>query len=138
MSVDEAAWQIEIAQGWRDKHNLPKVPDAEAVRRHFNEQWYFKGGGLQMDGLTEGRIVHFVLPNGEHRPAMVVKVWNKETGYVNLQVFTDGPNDLPAYEGSNWSDDMRKAVRSGVMWATSIFPDETSKRGGSWHWIEKA
>lgn len=52
-----------------------------------------------MEGLTEGRIVHYVLPDGnhegEHRPAIIVKVWNKTTGYVNLQVFVDGTNDYP-------------------------------------------
>ena len=53
-----------------------------------------------------GRIVHFVLPNGEHRPAMVVRVCPEEfpnnpedhTG-LNLQVFLDGTNDNEAYRG---------------------------------------
>lgn len=81
-----------------------------------------------MDGLTEGRIVHFTMPNGNHRPAIVVKVWSKETGLVNLQVFTDGLNDAPLHTND----------APGLMWATSIFPDETEKRVGSWHWIEKA
>lgn len=56
-----------------------------------------------MDGLTAGRIVHYVLgPNNvdcreplAHRPAIVVRVCPPEWGYapeegrVNLQVFTD-------------------------------------------------
>lgn len=77
-----------------------------------------------MEGLTEGRIVHFVLENGEHRPAIVVKVWDKSTGYVNLQVFTDGSNDGEQYA-------------SGQYWATSIFPNE-DHAPRTWHWIEKA
>lgn len=84
--------------------------------------------GNPMDGLTEGRIVHFVMPNGDHRPAIVVKVWNKESGLVNLQVFTDGLNDSPIHSDES----------PGLMWATSITPDESGQRGGSWHWIEKA
>lgn len=88
-----------------------------------------------MEGLTEGRIVHFVLDHGrsmnEHRPAMVVKVWGPESGYedgvVNLNVFTDHTNDfLPNTPGSG-----------GLMWKTSVHYSE-EKKTGTWHWIEKA
>jgi hypothetical protein len=88
-----------------------------------------------MEGLTEGRIVHYVLSEGvnkgQHRPAIVVRVWRvtqddgtqkpPENGCCQLQVFTDESNDgLPA-----------------VMWVTSCTHDaEASPR--SWHWIEKA
>jgi hypothetical protein len=80
-----------------------------------------------MEGLTEGRIVHFVLPDGnhagEHRAAMIVKVWNATTGYVNLQVFIDGSNDYPQ--------------ATGPMWATSVeYSDVHEPR--TWHWIERA
>jgi len=89
-----------------------------------------------MDGLTEGRIVHFVLDEGrhkgEHRPAIVVKVWRvykedgshkpPENGICQLQVFTDEVNDeLPA-----------------VVWKTSVLNDEDGKQPRTWHWIEKA
>lgn len=81
-----------------------------------------------MDGLTEGRIVHYVLPHGpsrgEHRPAIVVKVWSKDMGTVNLQVFTDGSND-----GENYA--------AGVLWQTSIVYSE-DKEPDTWHWIEPA
>lgn len=81
-----------------------------------------------MEGLTEGRIVHYVLPDGphqgEHRPAIVVKVWSKDVGTSNLQVFVDGENDgYPA--GTN------------VVWKTSITYSENPV-SGTWHWIEKA
>lgn len=93
-----------------------------------------------MDGLTEGRIVHYVLPDGqsvgEHRPAIVVKVWDKEAGTINLTVFTDHTNDyrndpnqhpnLPHHPGE-----------SGIMWATSVRYSENHEQG-TWHWIEKA
>jgi hypothetical protein len=81
-----------------------------------------------MDGLTEGRIVHFVMDSGpregDHRPAIVVRVWDKTAGYVNLQVFTDSTNDGPENA-------------SGVVWKGSRSYSET-KEPGTWHWIEKA
>lgn len=89
-----------------------------------------------MDGLTEGRIVHYVLPNNDHRPAVVVRVWNKEEGYVNLQVFTDGSNDRYAYPdvvGSILDD-----IDRGIMWVTSVYPDLEDKKPNTWHWIEPA
>jgi hypothetical protein len=82
-----------------------------------------------MDGLTEGRIVHFVMPDGQHRPAIVVRVWRDIAepceGYVNLQVFTDGRNDGEQFE-------------SGISWQTSICYDDEEKKPRTWHWIEKA
>lgn len=88
-----------------------------------------------MDGLTEGRLVHYVMPDGQHRPAMVVKVWNKQDGYINLQVFTDGSNDTMIPD--EW-ENSKPAIASGIWWRTSILPDETDKAIGTWHWIEKA
>jgi hypothetical protein len=80
-----------------------------------------------MEGLTEGRMVHFVLEDGrhagEHRPAIVVKVWNKDVGLVNLQVLCDGTNDY-----LNGKD---------TRWVTSAEYDESGKPR-TWHWIEPA
>lgn len=72
-----------------------------------------------MKGLGIGRVVHFVMNNGEHRPAFVVRVWDKENGTVNLQVFTDGFNDNAAF----------------VEWQTSV-PYFEDQRPYSWHWPE--
>jgi hypothetical protein len=79
-----------------------------------------------MKGLTEGRIVHYVMPDGEHRAAIVVKVWDHEgeTGCANLQIFTDGTNDL-TYGPNLW-------------WKTSVLADNADKKIGTWHWIEPA
>lgn len=81
-----------------------------------------------MEGLTEGRIVHYVMEDGahagEHRPAVIVRVWRKDNGCSNLQVFTDGENDGPEYA-------------SGLAWKTSRHYSE-GKEPGTWHWIEKA
>lgn len=95
-----------------------------------------------MQGLTEGRIVHFVLPDdkhmanvredavGKHVPAMVVLVCPKSWGYpdgaVNLQLFVDGSNDI-----KGWNP------QYGSIWATSVQYDPEGA-GGTWHWIEPA
>lgn len=85
-----------------------------------------------MEGLTEGRIVHFVMPSGEHRPAIVVKIWHVagERGYVNLVVFVDGGNDLHYASSPDKPDQV-------TLWETSIFYSE-NKEPRTWHWIEKA
>ena len=93
-----------------------------------------------MDGLIEGRIVHYVMPDGNHVPAIVVKVWNPN-GTSNLQIFTDGVNSLPSTPEENrkfdsfgfWPDE----IRHGHLWITSIRYSE-EKEPGTWHWIEKA
>lgn len=82
-----------------------------------------------MEGLTVGRIVHYVMPNSEHRPAIVVKVWNNINGLVNVRVFTDGENDhFPIGWHSEHPD-----------WVTLIrFDDSPSPANNTWHWIERA
>ncbi len=87
-----------------------------------------------MEGLIEGRIVHFVLPAGphagEHRPAIVVKIWdkwNEKSGVVNLQVFYDGTNDHPHAQSDG----------PHIYWETSVgYSSEPEAR--TWHWIERA
>ena len=79
-------------------------------------------------GLTEGRMVHYVLPYGDrkHRPAVVVQVWDYRYGTSNLVVFRDVLNDAQTCDDN--------AV---VMMATSIHYSE-GKEPGTWHWIEQA
>lgn len=76
--------------------------------------------------------MHYVLPDGpsqgQHRPAIVVRVWRGEfphaDGVVQLQVFADGSNDGPDYA-------------SGLYWATSVRYDPSGSPG-TWHWPERA
>lgn len=78
---------------------------------------------------TVGRIVHFVLDSGEHRPAMIVRVWGEGTPYVSsvqLQVFTDSDAE------AKYNDKLPP-----VMWRTSVTEDATAERKGSWHWPER-
>lgn len=81
-----------------------------------------------MPGLTPGRMVHYVLPGGrnegEHRPAVIVRVWDAHTGVSNLQVFLDGTNDGHRHPG-------------GLRWVTSVRYSE-DKEPDTWHWIEQA
>jgi hypothetical protein len=92
-----------------------------------------------MEGLIEGRIVHYVVNSsdvkavnesrecnhvfgnhmmaGEHFSAIVVRVLG-EGSLVNLKVFLDG-------------DDF--------LWATSRnFAEPAALGNGTWHWVEKA
>jgi hypothetical protein len=88
-----------------------------------------------MEGLTEGRIVHYVMDRGrnqgEHRPAIVVRVWRvngeaQANGLCQLQVFTDGLND-----GGDLS--------SGLFWSTSVeYSEPSENKPRTWHWIERA
>ena len=84
-------------------------------------------------GLTEGRIVHYVLESGrsqgQHRPAIVVRNNQGERGSVNLQVFIDGSNDyLGQGKDGEWFP---------TRWKTSVHYDE-NKKPGTWHWPERA
>ena len=78
-----------------------------------------------IEGLIEGRIVHYVLPAGRntgyHRPAIIVQVWDIWSGKSNLRVFLDGDNDDPERD---------------LIWATSIAYSE-DKKPGTWHFIER-
>ncbi len=81
-----------------------------------------------MDGVTEGRAVHFVTVDGKHRAALIVRNWGTPDGSVNLQVFYDGSNDDPHALGA-----MGEIVN---RWETSVhFSEEPTPR--TWHWIER-
>jgi hypothetical protein len=79
-------------------------------------------------GLTEGRIVHYILPAGyryagEHRAAVVVKVWDGQEGVCNLRVFLDNTND-----DVHWAPERE--------WKTSVRFDASASQTGTWHYPE--
>ena len=78
-------------------------------------------------GLTEGRIVHYVLSNSQHRAALIVRNWQEPSGSVNLYVFLDGRND---------SHNDGRLFMMGVLWATSV-PYDGDGKVGTWHWPER-
>lgn len=77
-------------------------------------------------GLTPGRMVHFVLPNDEHRAAIVSRVWNDETGVINCHVFVDTSNDPVAFH-----------YGQAVVLVSSVNYSEECLQG-TWHWMERA
>lgn len=71
-----------------------------------------------MDGLTEGRIVHYVF-NDMHCAAVITRVWSGNDT-VNLHVFKDGSYpEVPE-------------TPTSVVFNDDVKPNHT------WHWIEKA
>ncbi|UBF29857.1 hypothetical protein K9N68_37235 (plasmid) [Kovacikia minuta CCNUW1] len=84
-----------------------------------------------MEGLTEGKIVHYVLchhkSEGQVRPAIVTRVWRDgngkpmENGSCQLTVFPDQSND----------------ELGETMAVSSVYYDELGKPG-TWHWISRA
>jgi hypothetical protein len=78
-----------------------------------------------MEGLTPGRMVHYVLDNGEHRAAVITKVLRSDIGLVNIQVFTD-VSDIPSKLATTYNPSVALVEYS-----------EVPKRD-TWHWIEPA
>ncbi|MGJ3241160.1 MAG: hypothetical protein ACFE0Q_20790 [Anaerolineae bacterium] len=85
-----------------------------------------------MDGVVEGRMVHYVLQKddserseGEHRPAVIVQNWSG--GTVNLQVFMD----------TDGKGDYNDGQVPSLLWVTSATFDNVDKHPGTWHWIER-
>lgn len=73
-----------------------------------------------MDGLTVGRMVHFVVSPDIHRAAIVVNVQIADEGVCDLFVFS-----IPQDE------------RGGFFMNIWTVYSET-KEQDTWHWIEKA
>ncbi len=97
-----------------------------------------------MEKVTIGRIVHYVLASGEHRPAIVVQVWKDEypenaddKDGVNVQVFLDGKNDLEKlpYGAPNYYRPTIEECERGTMWGTSARYSNLHEPW-TWHWPE--
>lgn len=75
-----------------------------------------------MQGLSEGRIVHYVAYNDRHLAALVIG-GDFAHGVVNLAVFSDMPN-------------VRGGVNMGLQFQAAV-PFDDAAAPGSWHWPEK-
>lgn len=103
-----------------------------------------------------GRIVHYVLANGEHRAATVVNCWPSpdpvQASIANLTVHLDGSNDLqtarpvdaslggPVFVGfckPELAPQNAGAVYPGSLCVGSAAQDEDTKAPGTWHWPER-
>lgn len=77
-----------------------------------------------MDGLTEGRITHYVAYNGRHLAAIITGVVDTLAGTANLVVFTDMRNVNGEQSG-------------GVQFHFNV-PHSDEPTPGHWHWPERA
>lgn len=77
-----------------------------------------------MEGLTEGRVTHYVAYNDRHLAAMITGYNPDKDGHVDLVVFTNMPN----FNGEK---------SGGVQFHFNVPYSETPKPG-HWHWPEKA
>lgn len=90
-----------------------------------------------MQAPSIGRIVHYVLQSGEHRPAIVVPT-NQTPDHdlqVNLQVFLDGPNDSTAT-----NPHVAPALQTwpSTEWRQNIgYSDPAVATCSTWHWPEQ-
>lgn len=82
-----------------------------------------------MEEVTVGRTVHYVLTDGQHRPATVVRTFPGYDG-VNLVVLLDGTNDSTVA--------IAHGFQAGALtgWATSVKYSE-GKEPFTWHWPER-
>lgn len=76
-----------------------------------------------MEGLGTGRIVHYTAYNGTCLAAVVMGIWDKEHGMVNLVVFTDMPN-------------VNGVMNFGIQFHREVYYSE-QPLAGTWHWPER-
>ena len=76
-----------------------------------------------MNGLIEGRIVHYTAYNNRNLAAMVIGVGDFEKGMVDLVVYTN----MESVAGKK---------NFGVQFHQDVVYSEIPKPG-TWHWIER-
>lgn len=77
-----------------------------------------------MSGLNEGQMVHFVTGAGVHLPAMIVKIWYKDSGMVNLTVFNNHAGDY-----GDHSDE--------IAWRETSIGYSDIGEPNTWHWNQE-
>jgi hypothetical protein len=121
--------------------------DQEEVQASPSGGAFMQGSAQKMEpaakipGLAEGRMVHYVLTDGSHRPAVVVRDWKEPSGSCNLQVLLDGSNDRPPGSENCTGQEAER----GIAWRTSVqyhaapdTPVAPPCPPHTWHWPEKA
>lgn len=79
-----------------------------------------------MEGVSEGRIVHFVLNPTRHVAAMIVRAWSGPDSLVNLELHPDSDHNGMHNDHIPYHD----------RWRTSIKYDPDFGVG-TWHWPER-
>jgi hypothetical protein len=83
--------------------------------------------------VSAGRIVHYVMADGQVRPLIVTKARRDPLGHVNGVLFYDGSNDYHALPIPRPDHDH---VGKPFMHLDAIRYDATGN-AGTWHWPEK-
>jgi hypothetical protein len=73
-----------------------------------------------MDGLTEGRIVHYVSYNGKHQAAIVTGTYTTGAPIADLAVF--------------WNIEDTASVRTGGLSFHFRVQHSPTAEPGTWHW----
>jgi hypothetical protein len=79
--------------------------------------------------VTEGRIVSYVMKDGQIRPLIVTRVWTQND--INGVLVFDGSNDAPCLPQEH-----PNPAGIPVLWLTSVHRDD-NKAPGTWHWPER-
>lgn len=145
------------------KSSLPPIGDLAALRKEaLYDLGQEQASGLVVDVKatvrgqerpTIGRIVHYVLANGQHRAATVVNCWPSpdpvQASIANLAVSLDGANDLEihrdetgvgihrVYVKNNLQPQGSFDLNNGGLSVASAKQDEDTKAPGTWHWPER-
>lgn len=91
------------------------------------------------EGITEGRIVLFVMFDGSIRPAIIVnalKETSHENGEVNLTVFTDFNEDVKRTP-SEVPPSVVNNIAHGLLWQTSV-PYSDEEKPLTWHSLQRS
>jgi hypothetical protein len=86
--------------------------------------------------VSIGRIVHYVLADGQHRPAIIVAAFHAR---ANLTVFIDQMNDYNPGSmnmNTNLMPSGSAFLAGGTLAVGSAHQDEETKAAGTWHWPE--
>jgi hypothetical protein len=81
-----------------------------------------------MEGLIEGRMVHYVAYNNRHLAAIVIG-----TGVPDIELPGSNPVDLTVFTNMR---NVSGNKNYGIQFHTDILFDE-DKKPGTWHWIER-
>lgn len=92
------------------------------IRKACRRAYKYNQRKIMIAGLQVGRIVHYVTKDNKHLAAMIIDIYDKATGYVELSII------LPSSE-----------VSASERFVTRLCAgyDEENKTSYTWHYLEK-